>query len=83
MSEETRWAISDAIRAGLPKCGECYWWMKSRDCPREHNVRGMSRGPSCDDGACPKFQAKNDETAAAIAERRKPIDAYINSCQRR
>lgn len=28
-------------------CGDCDKWMKSKECPREHNVKGYSRGPSC------------------------------------
>lgn len=76
-SEEIRWAIADAIKSGLPKCGECSHWMKSSLCPREHNVKGMSRGPSCGDSVCSKFVAKDAATAALIAERRKPIDEYL------
>ena len=80
MADQTiRWAIADAISSGLPRCGECSHWMKSRECPREHNVKGMSRGPSCDDRTCDKFVAKDAETAARIAERRKPLDEYIRS----
>lgn len=78
-SQEIRWAIADAIKAGLPKCGECSYWMKSAFCPREHNVKGMSRGPSCADSACSKFVAKDAATAALIAERRKPIDDYLQN----
>ena len=69
VSQEIRWAISDVLTSALPKCGECYYWMKSRDCPREHNVRGMNRGPSCGDGACVKFKAKDAATAAGIEAR--------------
>jgi hypothetical protein len=29
--------------------------------------------------ACDKFMAKNPETAARLAERRKPFDAYVSS----
>ncbi len=55
------WALSDAMVAKYaPKhrCGDCDNWMKSRQCPREHNVKGMSRGPSCNDYTCDKFVAK-------------------------
>lgn len=38
------------------ECGNCYFWMKSRDCPRERNVNGATRGPSCSEPACGKFQ---------------------------
>lgn len=37
------------------RCGNCDKWMKSRECPREHNVKGMSRGPSCEDMICGQF----------------------------
>lgn len=76
-SQEIRWAISDAIRSGLPKCGECSHWMKSSLCPREHNVKGMSRGPSSGEAACDKFLAKDAATAAHIAERMAPITKYL------
>lgn len=39
-----------------PKCGNCHFWMKSRECPAEKNVNGQSRGPSCEGIACQKFQ---------------------------
>lgn len=71
--------ISVALASALPRCGECYYWMKSRECPREHNVRGMSRGPSSGDATCAKFKAKDARTATAIAERWKPADAYLKS----
>lgn len=37
------------------RCGDCDLWMKSRDCPREHNVNGRNHGPSCADPICFKF----------------------------
>jgi hypothetical protein len=46
-------------------CGDCHFWMKSRECPREHNVNGQTRGPSCDGFTCQKFQA----TATSISLR--------------
>ena len=39
-----------------PKCGNCNFWMKSRECPAEKNVNGQSRGPSCEGIACQKFE---------------------------
>ncbi|KPB83847.1 hypothetical protein BTW15_01440 [Pseudomonas syringae pv. tomato] len=39
-----------------PKCGNCSFWMKSRQCPAEKNVNGQSRGPSCEGFACQKFE---------------------------
>lgn len=71
--------ISRALASALPRCGECHWWMKSRDCPREHNVKGMSRGPSCNDATCDKFEPKDDATANRIAERWKPASGYLKS----
>lgn len=71
--------LSMALKSALPRCGECYWWMKSRDCPREHNVKGMSRGPSCNDATCDKFKAKDAATAAAVAERWKPAADYLKT----
>ena len=47
------------------RCGDCYWWMKSRDCPREVNVGGRNRGPSMNDRPCGKMQ----ETSQSIALR--------------
>jgi len=38
------------------RCGDCDFWMKSSLCPKEHNVRGYSKGPSCDAFPCDKFQ---------------------------
>lgn len=55
------WALSDALIAKYaPKhrCGDCHKWMKSRECPRERNVNGMSRGPSGGDMPCDKFQPR-------------------------
>lgn len=45
-----------ATEAQRDRCGSCFFWMKSRDCPREKNVGGMSRGPSRNDGVCAKFK---------------------------
>lgn len=44
-----------ARQAERNHCGSCQHWMKSRDCPRERNVNGMSRGPSSGDYPCGKF----------------------------
>lgn len=76
-SDEIRYAITQALASALPKCGECSHWMKSRECPKEHNVKGMSRGPSCDALACDKFLTKDTATAERVAERRKPFDEYV------
>lgn len=37
------------------KCSNCIKWMKSSRCPREHNVREYSQGPSSSDLPCDKF----------------------------
>ena len=55
----TREALTKALTANLPRCGDCDKWMKSRECPRERNVKGMSRGPSCHDFTCDQFAAKH------------------------
>lgn len=39
----------------MGKCGDCYFWMKSRDCPREKNINGQTCGPSMGAAACDKF----------------------------
>lgn len=36
-------------------CGDCSNWMKSRLCPKERNVKGMTRGPSSGDLKCNQF----------------------------
>jgi hypothetical protein len=46
-------------------CGDCSNWMKSRQCPKEHNVGGISRGPSCEGPTCKSFV----ETSAATTRR--------------
>jgi hypothetical protein len=43
-------------RCYAPRCGHCVHWMKSRECPRETNVKGWNRGPSCDALPCDKFE---------------------------
>lgn len=47
--------LQNEIRAIGTVCGDCDLWMKSRQCPREHNVAGMSRGPSCGAPRCERF----------------------------
>ena len=48
----TTWA--DLVRVGTG-CGDCDKWMKSRECPREHNVNGQTRGPSAGTPTCGQF----------------------------
>jgi len=71
LSEHTqRLAKVQQLKAEIAKplrCGDCYWWMKSRDCPRERNVNGRNRGPSMNDWPCGKMQ----ETADSIERREK------------
>lgn len=57
------------LRADIAKignrCGDCNKWMKSSQCPREKNVNGRNRGPSCDDYKCGQFV----ETSSATKRR--------------
>lgn len=60
--------LREVIRVARSTCGSCTKWMKSRACPREKNVGGMSRGPSCADPVCSQFEmsaaaARNIESA--------------------
>jgi len=55
------WANLQACK----RCGACAHWMKSRDCPREKNVNGQTRGPSSRDIPCGKFE----ESASATKHR--------------
>lgn len=45
------------LRNQKGKCGTCFWWMKSDYCPREKNVNGRNKGPSCEALVmnCPQF----------------------------
>ncbi len=56
------------IRAG--RCGDCDHWMKSRECPREANANGMSRGPSMNAPKCGEYVAK-----AWVLERKGKLEA--------
>lgn len=47
--------IKDIEHSLRPRCGNCFHWMKSSQCPQERNVNGYSRGPSCDAHPCAKF----------------------------
>ena len=46
----------------MPKCGECYYWMRSNTCPREKNIKGQSKGPSCNSPTldCPVFKTEEE-----------------------
>jgi hypothetical protein len=37
------------------RCGDCDKWMKSCECPKEHNVNGQTTGPSSDEIKCNQF----------------------------
>jgi hypothetical protein len=54
--------IERDIRSIGRRCGDCNNWMKSRQCPRERNVGGMSRGPSCESLICPSFEIASSAT---------------------
>ena len=44
--------VADACR---DECGSCIFWMR-KGCPKEKNINGISRGPSCCSPPCEKFQ---------------------------
>lgn len=44
------------------KCGDCDHWMKSRQCPKEHNVNGYSRGPHMNHPTCRQFSESSFAT---------------------
>lgn len=48
--------LDELRRLATPHCGSCYFWMKSRECPRETNIGGRNRGPSMGAMPCQKFQ---------------------------
>ena len=49
------------------ECGSCDKWMKSSQCPKEHNVAGMSRGPSSGDLKCGEY-VQSDRAARDVAD---------------
>lgn len=68
----------EIVQIGL-RCGSCSKWMKSRQCPREHNVNGHQRGPSMLDTKCSEFimsassQQLLDERTAELTALTKPL----------
>ena len=60
--------------SGRACCGHCNHWMKSRQCPKERNVNGYSRGPSMNGLPCslyaedPAAEAYRQEARALRAE---------------
>ena len=71
--------VAYARKAETKRCGACDYWMKSRDCPREHNVNGYSRGPSMDAHPCQKWKA-NSGYAELIAKRRNEANEFAERC---
>jgi hypothetical protein len=76
--QQERDEFDRAFRRSCPRCGSCNHWMKSRECPREHNVKGMSRGPSADASTCSKFDGTKDfladvEKFRAMQQERKKV----------
>ena len=53
-------------------CGNCFYWMKSRLCPREANVKGMTRGPSSSGSPCEKF-AMGEHYKISIEEQKNKV----------
>ncbi len=67
LTGEARRAAEDSKKK---TCGRCHWWMKSKDCPAEKNVRGISRGPSSGSNlalTCSKF--RRSEQAKELTRR--------------
>lgn len=58
------------------ECGDCDKWMKSRECPRERNVNGQTRGPSWGAPICGQFVE-----AASAAKRRNRLQAELTALQ--
>jgi hypothetical protein len=44
-------------------CGDCRHWMKSRECPRDDQRKGL---PSRNTIACPKFKPDRYESPAIV-----------------
>lgn len=61
------------------RCGDCYNWMKSTMCPKEHNIKGYSRGPSCDDYKCKDF-VQTEHSIEFKAELEKELKEVTESC---
>lgn len=64
--------------AARKRCGGCHFWMKSRECPAEKNVNGMSRGPSCEGFPCQKFKV-TDSAVSLAGKRRSEANAFARS----
>jgi hypothetical protein len=66
---QKRERLRELHAAAKPTCGGCFNWMKSGSCPREKNVNGLNRGPSCSGTPCEKFEATSYHLAAVEAYR--------------
>lgn len=53
--DEQRRELARLRESSRDKCGNCHYWMKSSDCPREKNVGGRRTGPSMNAPICSKF----------------------------
>ena len=51
--------MEEALNTDREECGHCDFWMKSTSCPREYNVNGRQKGPSCGAFVCNKFKLKD------------------------
>lgn len=87
---QLRYLVSYALKAGERRCGDCYYWMKSRECPREHaDGSGFSRGPSSGGLPCSKFNitqgsidVQKSRIASAIEfakQHNLPIPAHLEA----
>ena len=69
--------LRQGIRDLRPKCGNCFLWMKSGECPQEtRNKQGRRVGPSCNGFACSKFVE-----VKWVTELRAEMEAAINTIE--
>lgn len=59
LAVQLRDKLVEAQSIDCKTCGNCFFWMMSRGCPHEHNVRGRQRGPHMNEMACGKFKIKD------------------------
>lgn len=50
-----------------PRCGNCAYWMKTGDCPREHGLGSRPGGPSMGTASCKKFVESPSTTERRLA----------------
>lgn len=65
LAAQLRDKVFYALEASKPRCGACQHWLKSRECPAETNVNGISRGPDAGGRPCHKFQVTSGSIALA------------------